>query len=77
MANSNNDLWGQYIETIQKLERLNRRIQKKPMCFYGEAGKEIIMATKDLHILGGQLLRFGGLTKEHIKILKKIPFEKT
>lgn len=62
-------------ELITKLEKLNQKIKNDPLLFYGDVGKDAILTSKELHIIGATILRSRFVDENSMRILKKIPLE--
>lgn len=60
---------------IQKINKLNEKIKKNPMAFYGKTGKELIITNTELHVLGREMMKKGLLTVKSKDLLQKIPLE--
>ncbi len=60
---------------IKKLSKLNAKIKKNPMLFYGRIGKAQLLASTELHVLGRELMEKGLLSGKSKDLLQKIPLE--
>ena len=68
MPTKQKDGFKKYTDLIKQLENLNKRMTKDPLLFYGEVGREAILLSKEVHILGSQLLRQFQLKRIPIRI---------
>lgn len=55
---------------IKQLNLINGKIKENPMLFYGQEGKNLILLSKELHILGKNLIDSGNI--ETLKTINEI-----
>ena len=46
-----------YKDLVEQLSELNEQIKDNPILFYGEIGREAIILSKEIHLLGAELIR--------------------